>query len=105
MKYSIENIYRDFGRFDKVVTLSFAPDSESFKEYPDYMTGIFEYNREERENLELKLLDENSQSQGFIKFKEILNEVSDIQKSKLIQTGINTSEIIDIFHYEVLFHF
>jgi len=38
MKYSIEKIFKDFGQFDKIVTLSFYPESPSS---PDYSQGFW----------------------------------------------------------------
>lgn len=45
MAYTLEDIYKNFGQFDKVVTLSFAQNSQSYKNFPEYMTGIFLYTR------------------------------------------------------------
>lgn len=96
MKYSIEKIYQDFGQFDKVVTITFHPDSPSFKEYPEYMTGVFIYTPKERKEME-ELIQQEKANAGNIKFKEILKEVDGDKKDNLIKHGIDNEEIFSIF--------
>lgn len=97
MRYSIEKIYKLFGRFDKIVTISFHRVSPSFLEYSDSLTGTFYYSPKERSILEEQIQYMNDSS-GFIKFKEVLNNVSDSKKETLIRDGINCEDIADIFY-------
>lgn len=96
MKYSIEKIYQDFGQFDKVVTITFQPDSPSFQEYPEYMTGVFIYTPKERKEME-ELIKQEIANAGNIKFKELLNEVEGDKKDFLLKKGINSEEIFSVF--------
>ena len=96
MKYSIERIYQDFGQFDKVVTITFQPDSPSFQEYPEYMTGVFIYTPKERKEME-ELIKQEIANDGNIKFKELLNEVDGDKKDFLLKNGINSEEIFSVF--------
>lgn len=96
MKYSIEKTFKEFGQFDKIVTISFFTDSSSHSEYPDLMTGTFYYSPREIAELEDRIHETNN-SNGFVKFKEILNEVNDEQKTNLIRIGINCEDISSIF--------
>ncbi len=96
MKYTLEKIFKEFGQFDKIVTLSFFPDSPSFFEYPDLMTGMFCYSPKERLKSEELSLGENK-TYGFIRFKEILNEINENQKTYLLRIGINCEFISNIF--------
>jgi hypothetical protein len=95
MDYSIEKIFKLFGQYDKIVTIEFFRNSPSYNEYKDSLTGSFYYSPKER-----KYLEENSESEssGFIKFKEVLNNVSKTQKEFLFKTGINSEDIMDIFY-------
>lgn len=96
MKYDIEKTYKYFGQFDKIVTLSFFPESASFNEYPNFITGTFYYTPKERDKME-EIIQQRNSTIGFIKFKEVLNEVSVEQKENLIIHGINCEEISNIF--------
>ena len=96
MNYSNEKIYKNFGQFDKVVTLTFYPDSQSFKEFPEFMTGIFYYTPKERKEME-ELIQHDNSTVGFIKFEELLNEISAEKKEYLKERGINCEEIYSVF--------
>jgi len=96
MKYSLEKIYKDFGQFDKVVTLSFFPNSPSFTEYPEYMTGLFFYTPKEIKQMEESIQKDKS-SVGLVKFKEILNELDVNKKKHLIRNGLNCEDISYVF--------
>ncbi|MCP4553594.1 MAG: hypothetical protein GY834_16475 [Bacteroidetes bacterium] len=96
MKYSIEKIYKDYGQFDKIVTLSFFQESPSFNEYPDLMTGTFLYSPKESAQME-EMIQTDISTKGQIRFKEVLNEVNKDQKRNLIRNGINCDEISNIF--------
>lgn len=98
MRYSIEKIYQDFGQFDKVVTLSFYPDSPSFEEYPEYITGIFHYTPIERKEME-EIIQQNNSSIGFIKFKELNNEINVEKKYFLIKRGVNCEDLSSVFTF------
>ncbi|MDP3462094.1 MAG: hypothetical protein Q8S18_04820 [Bacteroidales bacterium] len=96
IRYSKEKVYKDFGQYDKVVTLSFYSGSKSFDEFPEYMTGIFQYSHKERKEME-ELIQQNESTFGFIRFKELLNKINDEKKEYLIKQGLNCEEISSIF--------
>lgn len=97
MGYSIEEIYRQFGQYDKIVTVSFLDNSPSYEEYNDSVTGSFYYSLQERRVLE-EQIDKTNDSLGFVKFKEILNNVDDVKKENLMSVGINCEDIAEIFY-------
>jgi hypothetical protein len=51
MYYSIEDIYKYSGQFDKTVTVSFYSNSDAFKEYGSFLTGTFYYTPKERQSV------------------------------------------------------
>lgn len=98
MNYSIENIFKNYGQFDKVVTLSFVPNSYSAKTFGQFLTGIFLYTRDERIQLEEIIKEEDHQNtRGRVRIKELLNDVCEEQKEILLKEGLNTDEIIEVF--------
>ena len=98
MDFSTENIFKYHGQYDKVVTLSFKPDSYSAKNYGQFLTGIFQYTRDERIALESTISNtEYENHHGHVKLKELLDDVCDEQKEELIRKGIDTTDIIEVF--------
>ncbi|MCL6102077.1 MAG: hypothetical protein M1292_06235 [Bacteroidetes bacterium] len=96
MKYHIEEIFKEFGQFDRIVTISFFTDSPSYSEYPDLLTGTFYYTPKERADLEERIHN-TFKTVGFVKFKEVLKETSNEQNRNLRQAGINCEDISTIF--------
>ncbi len=98
MDFSTENIFKYHGQYDKVVTLSFNPDSYSAKNYGQFITGIFQYTRDERIALESTISNQGYENHhGHVKLKELLDDVCDEQKEELIRKGIDTTDIIEVF--------
>ena len=96
-KYSIEDIYRSSGQFDKVVTLIFKISSESHKKYGNHITGIFSYTPKERKDIQERISEQKDiQTHGHVRFKELLNNISDEQKKELIEKGIPCVDIHSI---------
>lgn len=92
-KYFIENIYEYVGREDRVATLSFFPDSESYKLYGNHLTVIFEYSQKERLELDERIKDKNVKSVGYIKVKYLGFELGEEAIKKLTENGIYSEDI------------
>lgn len=98
MDFSTENLFKYHGQYDKVVTLSFKPDSYSAKNYGQFLTGIFQYTRDERLTLESIISnDEYEKHHGLVRLKELLDDVCDEQKEELLRKGIDTNDITEVF--------
>jgi uncharacterized protein YaiE (UPF0345 family) len=53
--YSIEEVYKYTGQYDKVASVSFSLGSESQRTFGNYIIGVFKYSKSERESLEVKM--------------------------------------------------
>lgn len=98
MSYSIDRVYSLVGRDDKIAGLEFVKDSESFKEFGRYITVLFIYTQQERQELE-KIFNEGTDRQSFscIKAKYFLDDLTNEQTEKLLESGINCVDIHSIF--------
>lgn len=93
-KYSIEDIYKLFGQYDWVATFFFKSNSEAYKKYGPYVTGLVDYTFQERQNLEKKIQsDDYSKTAGNIKLKYLMNDEDEEYVSKLRFDGFHTDEI------------
>lgn len=100
MDYSIEDIYRYSGQYDKVVTIEFKINSESYKRYGNHITGIFLYTPKERRTLQENISEENDiRTNGYVKFKELLKNVPEEQREELLTKGISSSDIHSILQF------
>ena len=100
MKFSLEELYYQFGQYDKVVGISFAYGSESYNKFGDFIVGILIYTSNAREDLELKLkLDPIPRTQGFQRFQENINKISDEKISELERTGFICSDVDEVLHF------
>ncbi len=99
MDYTIEKVYTVAGKFDKVATITFKKDSEAFKLYGDHVTVVFLYNQFEREDLDQRIHDSNNVTQGQVRAKSLLSELSEEKKEKLANEGIHTGDIFSLFYF------
>ncbi len=98
LEYSIENLFKNYGQYDRVVTLSFKQGSYAAKTYGQFLTGIFQYTRDERIILESTINSEDhGHNSGHVKLMELLKEVCDEQKEELLNKGIDTREIMEVY--------
>ncbi|MEQ9298362.1 MAG: hypothetical protein RIF33_07360 [Cyclobacteriaceae bacterium] len=98
MKFSTEEIYFQFGQFDRFVTLSFKFNSRSSKSFGRELMGIFKYTLDERRELEEKInQDIISRTNGFVKFiPSELEELTDEQKIGFDKIGVECKDISSI---------
>ncbi|WP_165043838.1 hypothetical protein [Dysgonomonas sp. ZJ709] len=97
MKYSVEDIYKHSGQFDKVVNVETKYGSESRKLFSNFITGSFVYTPIERKSLQGKIDDGSpDRTDGYVRFDEILNQLSDDKKELLKRQGILASDIEEI---------
>ena len=99
MDYTIEKIYKIVGRFDYVATLTLKKDSEAFKKYGDTITVQFMYDQFEREKLDKLIEQEESSTNGKVKAKELIFQLSDEENEQLQKEGINSQDITDIMYF------
>ncbi len=90
--FTKEDIYRKYGQYDEVVSVVFKRGSMSFDSYGDSLTGVFLYTPRERRTCEDKL-NSLEKSTGKVKFKEVLNKVSDEKIEYLKKNGMETDDI------------
>lgn len=101
MRFSIEELFLNFGQFDKVVTLCFNENSKAFKDFNETLTGVFVYTFKERENLQNQIkLETVPRNDGYTKFEELINDVNTAQKKDLLTKGILASDISTVFHMQ-----
>lgn len=101
MYYSIEDIYKYSGQFDKTVTVSFLTNSESFKKYSSFVSGTFFYTPAERQQLHDIIKQEDyERNNGFVKIEiSYSKNLSTEQIDELKYGGINTSDISEILQF------
>jgi len=98
MKYSIEEIYKTVGREDKTAGLTFRHGSDSFNEFGAFITVVFEYTQQEREELDA-IVETESNTSGYVKAKYLGTDLGDEQIQKIKQEGINSEDIIEILNF------
>ena len=95
-KYFIENIYEYVGREDRVATLSFFPDSESYKIYGNHLTVVFQYSQKERFDLDERIKDKSLKSVDYAKAKYLGYELSDEIVKHISEHGIYSDDIASL---------
>lgn len=97
MNYSVEDIYNFSGQFDKVVSITFKPNSAGYVKYGQSITGMFVYTPNERTKLQ-QIVDESNdvKTDGYIRFNELLNNVSPELKGELLEKGVLNTDIQSI---------
>ncbi|MDR7210961.1 hypothetical protein [Flavobacterium piscis] len=99
--YSKENIYKNTGQFDKIVSVTFRFNSDSHKKYGPYIVGKFYYTPKERaENQHIVNNPNHEHTHGLIKFiASDSPEISHENKEYLKFDGLETSNIIEILGF------
>jgi hypothetical protein len=98
MNYSFDLIYKLVGRDDEVVVITFSNDSEECKDFGVALTVVFEYTKSQREKFEKRFLEQiDSGEFEYLKVKSLGNNLSKDKEELLMQKGINTASIVDIF--------
>ncbi len=95
-KYFIENIYELVGREDRVATVSFFPDSESFKLYGYQITVVFLYSQKDRFLLDESIKDKKTETPAYVKAKYLGFKLPEDSVNHLKDHGINTEDIVSI---------
>lgn len=95
MIFTQEGIYAQAGQFDKIVTVSFRPESDSSREYGNWITGEFLYYPQERLKLENKPSKIESLSES-VRFLYRSNDLSPEKIKKLEKEGIPLADISNI---------
>ena len=101
MNYSIEDIYKYSGQFDKIASISFHYNSDAYNKFGSYVTGTFHYTPAEREELqELINQDEYERNDGIVKIEiSPYGELTNEQKNELKYDGIIASDISEILQF------
>jgi len=97
MDYTIEKIYKLVGKDDCVADLTFKNESEAFNKYGDILTVQFIYTQSEREELDRRIKNDDSSTHGRIRAKYLLFQLSEAENKDLLENGIDSRDIIDIF--------
>lgn len=95
-KYFIEKIYEYVGREDRVATLTFFPESESYKLYGNHLTVVFQYSQKERLDLDERTKDKNLKTFGYVKAKCLVQALTEDAVNSLSVNGINTEDIASL---------
>ena len=98
MNFSAEEIFSQFGQYDRFVTLSFHFNSEAFRKYGNPLMGTFKYVLDERNELHNRLNQEEiPRTNEYIKFiPSELEELIEEQKTNLDKKGIQCKDIAAI---------
>ena len=97
MVYSIEKIYKLVGKDDCVANLTFKKGSEAFNKYGDMLTVQFVYTQSEREELDKRIQNDDSSTHGRVIAKDLLSQLSEADYKDLLENGIESQDIVDIF--------
>ncbi len=85
MNYSIEEVYQEFGKDDKVAVIDFVENSDAYNKYGKELTVVVDYTQEEREAIDETIeLHPSTRSAGIVKLKELLNKIDDALKETLL---------------------
>lgn len=95
-KYYLEDIYELVGREDRVASLSFLTDSESFKLYGDHITVVFLYTQKERLYLDERIKDEKKKTADYAKVKYLGDGLDKKSLNQLNEEGIYCEDIASI---------
>ena len=101
MYYSIEDIYKYSGQYDRTVTVSFYTNSDAFNEYGSFVSGTFFYTPAERQQLEeiIKQV-EYDRNDGLVKIEISHSKTLSVeQKGELKYRGIKASDISEILQF------
>lgn len=98
MTYTLEHIYRTVGKDDKVSTISFKVNSDSYERYGREATVVFIYTQREREVMD-KQVATNSVTHGIVRAKVLLFEFSkeSLLNSEVKEIEFNSEDIEDMY--------
>lgn len=99
MDYTPEKIYEVAGKFDKVTTVTFKPESAAAKLYGPHITVVFLYTQFEREEFDQHIKNNNNHIPATVKAQELLSEISDEHKKQLATEGFHSSDILSLFYF------
>jgi len=100
MRFSIEELYYQFGKFDKVVGISFNRDSESYRTFGDFIVGKLIYTAKDRTEIENRLqLNTIPRTEGFQRFQENIQKLEETKIADLEKNGFKCSDILEVLHF------
>jgi len=99
MNYTIEEIYLLVGKDDLTAGLTFKYDSDAFKKYGSFITVVFLYTQNEREEMDKLVLNEPFLNHGRIRAKYLNSELSEDKVELLLNEGIYSEGIAEILYY------
>ena len=99
--YSKENIYKNTGQFDRVVSVSFRFNSDSYRKYGSYIVGKFYYTPSERSEIQRIIENPNHENtHGLIKFiASDSPKLSTENKDYLKFDGLESSDIVEVLGF------
>lgn len=99
MKYTIEEIYLLVGKDDLTAGLTFNYDSDAFKKYGSFITVVFLYTQQEREEMDKLILNEPFSKHGRIRAKYLNSELTKDKVELLLKEGVYSEDITEILFY------
>lgn len=97
-QFSIEEIYHMYGRYDKFVEIKFHPNSYSESVFGNSVTGIIQYSRREREDIEKNLkMTPMPRTNGLVRIDSSDDNLSEIQINELRVNGFMSGDIFEIW--------
>ena len=98
MTFSQLNIYKAYGQFDNIVTLTISEESADFAKYGKSVTGEIFYKDAEKQVLQTQL-DNNEQVNelGKLKIRDLSSDFSKEIKYDLLYDGVELKNILEIF--------
>ncbi|MFZ1784295.1 MAG: hypothetical protein WAU23_03770 [Ferruginibacter sp.] len=99
MNYTLEEIYALAGKDDKTALVTFKSGSDANKEYGEYLTLLFIYTQDEREDLDEKIKSPSYTSSGYAKARYLGFDLEPEKVDKLKTDGINSDDISLIQYY------
>lgn len=97
--YSIEDIYKFAGQFDKYLIFRFYPTTEAYKKYGKEVNGYIKYTKKEREKLEKVITEEKyTRNDGIV----LLNGAGQNEEiNKILESeGFYASEVFELLTME-----
>ncbi|MDV7187722.1 hypothetical protein R3X25_10555 [Lutibacter sp. TH_r2] len=101
MDYTLEEIYCLVGKEDKTAGLTFKYESDSYKKYGSFITVVFLYTQEEREEMDKLIQNEPYCHKGYIRAKNLSRDLEEKEIQVLLTTGINSEDIAEILYFKV----
>lgn len=100
MRYTLEEIYVLVGREDKTAGLTFKYESEAYKVFGPFLTVVFQYTQKEREELDQLIVRPPFTKAGYLKAKNLVNELTKEQAEHLVAKGIHSDDIVEILYFK-----